>query len=242
MERGTKRTAEQAADNTEMPTAASLEEVGDVRVEFGEDSESSMLASSHVLRVVSPVFNRMLQSGMKETQQSIIRVDVASKEEFITFYNFLGPVAWSTDQVTEANVDSLVTISDYYQVEIIKRTCEDLLLTLPVTGTRLVQADKHGLKRQFERCTRHLAKQSTKEDLEVLHQSAPYILLQVALKKQEMLNPLMAMKDGFLKCIAEIQEAPQPPDSTRRFFQSDRRWLEAFRCFGDMGKVFMELK
>ena len=103
-----------------------------------------------------------------------------------------------------------------------------------------MQADKHGLKRQFERCTRHLAKQSTKEDLEVLHQSAPYILLQVALKKQEMLNPLMAMKDGFLKCIAEIQEAPQPPDSTRRFFQSDRRWLEAFRCFGDMGKVFME--
>ena len=69
-------------------------------LEFGEDSESSMLASSHLHRVASPVFNRLFQSGMKEAQQGVIRVDVASKEEFITFYNLLGPWAWSTDKVT----------------------------------------------------------------------------------------------------------------------------------------------
>ena len=77
MERGTKRTAEdmesQAADNIKTATAASLEQVGDVHLQFGDDSESSMLASSHLLRVASPVFNRMFTSGMKEQHQASSR-------------------------------------------------------------------------------------------------------------------------------------------------------------------------
>ena len=176
MNRGIKRPAEDtAADGAETPKAATLEQVGDVRLEFGGDAGSFMLASSHLLRLASPVFNRMLQSGMREARQSVIKVDVASKEEFITFYSLLGLWAWSADKVTEENVDSFLAISDYYQVDIIKQTCENLLLSLPSTGTRLLQAHKHNLKRQYQRCITDLSQKSTKEDLEVLRQSEPDI-------------------------------------------------------------------
>ncbi|CAE7190690.1 CAPS [Symbiodinium sp. CCMP2456] len=196
----------QATDNVRTPTAASLEQLGgDVRLEFGEDSESFMLASSHVLRVASPVFNRLFESGMKEAQHGVIKVDVASKQEFITFYNLLGPWAWSTDKVTEANVDSLLAISDYYQVEIIKQTSEDLLLTLAPTCARLLQADRHGLNRQYQRCMGHVARESTKEDLELLRQSSPDMLLQVALKKQDHVN---ALKTNRMEIIKYLKSRP----------------------------------
>ncbi|CAE7618053.1 unnamed protein product [Symbiodinium microadriaticum] len=192
---------------TEIPAAATLEQVGDVRLEFGDDPENSMLASSHLLRLASPVFNRMLQSGMKEAQHSVIKVDVAGKDEFNAFYDLLLPKAWSAEVVTEHNVDSLLGISDYYQVESIKQKCESRLLLLPPTGTRLLQAHKHGLKQQYQRCIGALAKRSTKEDLEVLRQSEPDILLEVALRKQDVLKPLLPLKrmrKEIAKCKAAL--------------------------------------
>ena len=205
MNRGIKRPAEDtAADGAETPKAATLEQVGDVRLEFGGDAGSFMLASSHLLRLASPVFNRMLQSGMREARQSVIKVDVASKE-FITFYSLLGLWAWSADKVTEENVDSFLAISDYYQVDIIKQTCENLLLSLPSTGTRLLQAHKHNLKRQYQRCITDLSQKSTKEDLEVLRQSEPDILLEVALNKQNMLNSVMGWEGQIVQIAALVE-------------------------------------
>ena len=119
------------------------ERVNDVVLDFGLDS---MHASSHLLCLASPVFDRMLESGMKEAQQSIIKMEVASKEEFTVFYDLLRPTAWRDDKVTVANVESLLSLSDYYQVEAVKQACEQLLLRLPCTGTRLLQAHKHGLQ------------------------------------------------------------------------------------------------
>lgn len=185
---------------------ATTEEISDVVLHFGVDS---MPANSALLRLASPVFNRMFTSGMKEAQQGVIEVDVASKKEFITFYNLLGNWSWSRDKVTEANVDSLLAISDYYQVEIIKQTCEDLMLTLPPTGARLLQAKKHGLNRQYLRCIDVMAKRSTRNDLEMLRQSEPDILLDVAIKKQNMLNQLMGMKPEMSicnKCVEDGQK------------------------------------
>ena len=68
-------------------------------------------------------------------------------------------------------------------MKIIKQTCEDLLLSLAPSCARLLQADRHRLKRQYQRCMAHVAKKSTKEDLEVLRQSSQDVLLQVALKQ-----------------------------------------------------------
>ena len=135
--------------------------VQDVLLDFGEDS---MWVCSALLRLTSPVFHRMLESGMAETQQRIIKVDMVNKAHFELFYGLLGPLSWSPEKVTEANVDALLVVSDYYQVRIIKQTCEDLLLRLPATARRLLQANQHGLQRQLRRCVDSLALTSTKED------------------------------------------------------------------------------
>lgn len=215
MERGTKRPAADmeplATDNTEMPAAATLDQVSDVRLEFGESSEHSMPANSILLRLASPVFNRMLQSGMKEAQQSVIKVELASKEEFEIFYGLLAPTAWSAGAVTKENVDSLLAISDYYQVATIKRACETLLLSLPPTGTRLLQAQKHGLKAQYERCILDLAKKGAREDLQLLRKSEPDILLEVAVKQQELRKPLVALKDEIVRCKSFLPDSYVSP-------------------------------
>ena len=143
---------------------------------------------------------------MKEAQQSVIKVDVASKEEFEVFNGFLLPMAWSTE-VREQNVDSLLAISDYYQVETIKQKCKSRLLRLPPTGFRAMQAHKYGLKQQYRRCVGALAESSTKEDLEFLRQFEPDILvLEVALRKQDVLKPLLPLK-RMRKEIAECKTA-----------------------------------
>mmetsp|Transcript_20020 Transcript_20020/g.41717 ORF Transcript_20020/g.41717 Transcript_20020/m.41717 type:complete len:112 (+) Transcript_20020:18-353(+) len=87
---------------TEVPEAtATTKELCDVLLDLGVDT---MPAVSQLLRLASPVFNRMLESGMKEAQQSIIKVDVARKEEFKIFYDLLEPFSWNNKKVTAANV------------------------------------------------------------------------------------------------------------------------------------------
>ncbi|CAE7195237.1 bath-38 [Symbiodinium sp. CCMP2592] len=173
------------ADEDTFPGVATSEQIGDVVLDFGVDT---MPACSALLRLASPVFNRMLASGMKEAQQSIIKVEVANKAEFETFYALLGPAAWGAHKVTEANVDGLLAIGGYYQVGFLLQACENLLLQLPVTGERLVQASKHGLKKQQERCIYELARDCKKQDLIALHRSDADMLLQVAMKKQDLFS------------------------------------------------------
>ena len=67
-----------------LEATATTEQVSDFVLDFGVDS---LPVNSALLRLASHVFNRMLESGMKEAQQSIIKVDVVSKEEFTIFYD-----------------------------------------------------------------------------------------------------------------------------------------------------------
>ncbi|CAE7509031.1 CAPS, partial [Symbiodinium sp. CCMP2456] len=197
-----------------------------LRLEFGDGAGSFMLASSHLLRLASPVFNRMLQSGMKEAQQGVIRVDMASPEEFKEFYSLLGLWSWSADKVTGANVDSLLAISDYYQVDIMKQACEDLLLNLPPTGARLLQAKEHHLKRQYLRCVDAMATRSTKEDLEVL---PPDVLVEVAFKKQQILEKFAGMADRLTRLIDILMENEQ----LTRLFSADERLKDYLKELAD---------
>lgn len=175
-----------ADSDQEGPAAvATTEQVSDVLLDFGEES---MRVSSVLLRLASPVFNRMLESGMKESQQSIIKVDVAvaAKQDFEIFYSLLGPGEWSREEVTESNIDGLLAISDYYQVDFIKAVCLEKLERLPVTAHRFMQAHKHGLKRQRERCLHELARAGQEKELVLLHSANADLLLEVALKKRKL--------------------------------------------------------
>ena len=114
--------------------------------------------------------------------------------------------------MTEANVDSLLAISDYYQVGMMKQACEQFLLGLPPSGTRLLQAHKHGLKAQYQRCMSDLGKKSTKADLEALR-SYPHILLEVTVRKQDIMNQVMEMKDEIVSCQGSVVGCARYSDS-----------------------------
>ena len=99
--------------------------------------------SSALLRMCSPVFDRMLSSDMKEAQERVIEVGVATQHEFEILYALLMPGAFLTRSVKPSQVESLLRISDYYEVSFIKKACEQKLLSLPATPARLIEASKY---------------------------------------------------------------------------------------------------
>ncbi|CAE7370120.1 ANK1 [Symbiodinium sp. CCMP2456] len=165
------------SDKETRARVATTEQVSDVLLDFGE---ATMLASSVLLRLASPVFNRMLASGMK------VDVAVATKTQFQVFYALLGPGAFSFDKVTKDSIDGLLSISDYYQVDFVKEACIKKLDELPVTAHRFMQAHKHGLKRQRDRCLHELARAGEERELVLLHSANADLLLEVTLKKRKL--------------------------------------------------------
>ncbi|CAE7299388.1 bath-42 [Symbiodinium natans] len=162
-------------------TADSMAGTSDIELHFGVDS---MRASSALLRAASPVFDGMLGAGMAEAQQRVIKVEVASKTDFELFYRLLFPAS-RKGKVGKKNVDALLAISDYYQVDFLKEACEKKLLRLPATVDRLIQAHKHGLKRQYQRCLSALALESKAEDMARIRHFSADILLDLVVRGQE---------------------------------------------------------
>lgn len=158
----------------------------DLVLEFS--SGDSMPVCSVPLRMCSPVFNSMLSSGMREAQQRTIRVEVATKEEFDSFYSLLKPGAFSPERITHDNVDAMLTISLYYQVGFLRDACEARLLRLPATVDRFLQAEKMGLKRQQSRCAHELAQLCTEEDLKRLQEASSDALMAVATAMRRLLQ------------------------------------------------------
>eukprot|EP00439_Symbiodinium_sp_Y106_P061229 s232_g9.t1 len=77
-----------------------------------------------------------------------IKVDVASPADFAAFCSMMRPGAWSASNVNEDNVEGLLSISDYYQVDFVKEACEARLLAMPLLPLpRLLQAQRYGLKK-----------------------------------------------------------------------------------------------
>merc|ERR1719245_2068175 len=62
-------------------------------------------------------------------------------------------------RVAVTNVDRMLPWFDEYQVDVLRDECETLLMTLPVTGARLLQSYSFNLKRQFRRCAEELSDQ-----------------------------------------------------------------------------------
>merc|ERR1712217_839352 len=81
----------------------------------------------------------------------------------------------------------MLVLSDYYQVTPIKQECEALLQKLPVTLPRLIQAHKHSLSEQYERCAREVARTLHDQDLEVLRTCGVDVLMDVLAKVQRSL-------------------------------------------------------
>eukprot|EP00971_Amphidinium_carterae_P032768 645049-Amphidinium_carterae.1 len=84
---------------------------------------------SQFLTFVSPVFRRMLDSGMAEAQTKEINLPGKKKEEFQVFMNAIEPL--STLQLTHENAHFLARWADEYGVEGLKERCEKELLLRP---------------------------------------------------------------------------------------------------------------
>lgn len=177
----------------------------DVTLEFDGDE---MNACSQVLRLASPVFDGMLASAMEEARNKRIKVDIVSKPVFATFYKLTLPGKWSPSEVTKANVDRLLVLSDYYQVEFLKSVCEDLLIALPATVSLLLQARKHGLSKQYARCVREVAHDDSLEELKPL-EATPEVLMDVAVVMRQHMR--QHMKRGSGGAAAQLTVATLMP-------------------------------
>ncbi|CAE7650127.1 hypothetical protein AK812_SmicGene16326 [Symbiodinium microadriaticum] len=154
--------------------------VDDIELTFDDGSRK---VCSAVLRMCSPVFEKMLASGAKK-----IEVKAATAPEFDAFYSLLMPGYFRSDKITEENLGPLLALSDHYQVDFVKWGCEEKLRSLPVTVSRLVQAHDCGLDDQYVRCLKKLGgcpQLLNKEELEELGRTKPNLLLEVAWSLRE---------------------------------------------------------
>mmetsp|Transcript_135750 Transcript_135750/g.378244 ORF Transcript_135750/g.378244 Transcript_135750/m.378244 type:complete len:243 (+) Transcript_135750:123-851(+) len=172
--------------------------------EAGDDVE--MPVHSLILCLASPVFNAMLSTDMVEKDGRRVRVEAASREDFAEFYRFLLPLCGRSMSLSERNVDSLLTLSDYYQVEPLKEECERFLEALPVSVPRLLQAHRHGLRRQYERCAEAIAQSFHEHDMSVLSRHND-IMLDVVLRSQRSFRNLRQLVTKICALRPEIQKA-----------------------------------
>ena len=107
-------------------------------------------------------------------------VEFFTKEDFDLFYSLLIPGVFNSEVVSEDNVDPLLRMSDYYQVNFIKEGCAEGLLKLPVSCDRLLQAHQHGLSKQYHRCLEALARKCSHEDMLKIQAASPVVLFDLA--------------------------------------------------------------
>mmetsp|Transcript_4776 Transcript_4776/g.8203 ORF Transcript_4776/g.8203 Transcript_4776/m.8203 type:complete len:259 (+) Transcript_4776:138-914(+) len=133
---------------------------------------------SQLLTIVSPVFKRMLNSGMTESQTKEVSLPDKKKEEFLTFMEVIQPltdVKWTAEKA-----QFLARWADEYGVEALRKRCEDQLLFRKVTVASLQHAVECNLERRAERCYKVMLEkiQPYMADLAALGSAIPKEMLQ----------------------------------------------------------------
>lgn len=100
----------------------------------------SLHVSKTVLALVSPVFQRMFQGELRESQATSLKLPGKSCEIFHTFLQSIYPCG--LDVVSEENVFAILPLADEYQVSNLKTKCCKRLLE------RLMR--KHQVKHLFQ--------------------------------------------------------------------------------------------
>jgi len=106
---------------------------------------------SQVLRLASPVFDAMLGSGLVESQGGRIEVSIAEKETFEEVYELIKPCAWDPSKITKENLSGILKISNYYQLETIKKRCAAVLAGLPASLPHFWLARDHCVHEAYKK-------------------------------------------------------------------------------------------
>mmetsp|Transcript_125649 Transcript_125649/g.355419 ORF Transcript_125649/g.355419 Transcript_125649/m.355419 type:complete len:219 (-) Transcript_125649:26-682(-) len=168
------------------------------------DGQEEVHVHSQVLCLASPMFDAMLQSGMQERSTKRFKVDGASAKEFRAFYSCMLPFAKAKELISEANVDTILALSDYYQVPCIKSTCADVYRELPITASRLQLAKKHGLDEVYKKWCNTIA-EDPQFNLEELQGNAE-VLMDLALCMRSGIAPrgrIVIRDDAHFKSVLE---------------------------------------
>ena len=82
------------------------------------------------LPFTSPGFSRVRPHACERHEGSTTKHHQGGhcqQEEFTIFYDLLKPLAWKEEKVTVADLDSLLRLSDYSEVEISNQACRNFL-------------------------------------------------------------------------------------------------------------------
>mmetsp|Transcript_158872 Transcript_158872/g.280677 ORF Transcript_158872/g.280677 Transcript_158872/m.280677 type:complete len:214 (+) Transcript_158872:22-663(+) len=173
---------------------------------------SKMFAHSLLLCLASPVFDAMWNSGMSESREKFVKIEVATKDEFANFYEMLKPISGRKVSITSLNVSSLLTLSEYYQIENMKEECVEFLNQSPITVCLLVQAKLHKLDELYAKCLNGVVETFDCQNFDSLlgHEDVAIDVMQKAQSRwkamRSKIDRMEAKKKRALECIAETEK------------------------------------
>eukprot|EP00418_Pyrodinium_bahamense_P065775 CAMPEP_0179085822 /NCGR_PEP_ID=MMETSP0796-20121207/38890_1 /TAXON_ID=73915 /ORGANISM="Pyrodinium bahamense, Strain pbaha01" /LENGTH=196 /DNA_ID=CAMNT_0020783269 /DNA_START=57 /DNA_END=647 /DNA_ORIENTATION=- len=138
--------------------------MGDVAIVVGGKKYKGP-GNAVILMVASPVFRKMLDSGMKEAKEQKIQLPGKSMEEFHVFMSFLVPGSSRCAKFTINNIDFLLQWFHEYEILDLTDECESFLMLQPCSLERLLQAKRFGLSEQYKRCVAHFASNPEQMDM-----------------------------------------------------------------------------
>uniref|UniRef100_A0A915IYU4 BTB domain-containing protein n=1 Tax=Romanomermis culicivorax TaxID=13658 RepID=A0A915IYU4_ROMCU len=103
--------------------------------------------SKGLLAAVSPVFNTMFNGDFRESQLSTtnepINLPGKNDQDFLKFLNCLFPYSTQSD-IDESNVETILRLSDEYQVEYLMKKCDQFYERHGANETRAVLTEIFG--------------------------------------------------------------------------------------------------
>lgn len=174
---------------------------------FG-DVDGEVEVHTQVLRIASPVFDAMFSSGMMEVNTKRINIEVASKNDFVSFYHCLLPGASCAQHVTPENVDGILELSNYYQVQFLKDACIRVLSRCPASIPRLLQAKKLALQDLYDKFLKEIMETREKHDLSILKPHADILLDCVEAASETRRQNLAELKPYVEHMYAHVGRSP----------------------------------
>ena len=168
------------------------------RPRFSMDHDLEILVEGEVVPVfsqiimdASPVFARMLTSGLQECEEGRVLIRDKKKAEFELFVKHIDSRA---PPITGETAPTLARWADEYQVKGLKRRCEDFFMTLPPGVGALRQALDYSMVRRRDQCMAYIVnEENIGNHAEQLSQFAdePAVMQQLwpAIFKAVRLNP-----------------------------------------------------
>ncbi|CAH1782184.1 unnamed protein product [Owenia fusiformis] len=105
------------------------------------DTDERVYASKSVLEIASPVFKTMFNSDFLEKTKTEIPLPGKTTEDLVCFMEAIHPLTWI--DITEANIDVLLRLSDEYQVDKLMKKCKKYLSAEKPSLENFIRANEY---------------------------------------------------------------------------------------------------